>query len=110
MAHALTDANTTNAFDIALKAWLKRAQAIVDVAYGDSVVRPVLVAQRGKKNVKIVRTEYGSQGGSVFCFVEIATGNVLKAASWQAPAKHARGSIYGEGNEGVSAYGANYLR
>ncbi len=48
-------------------------------------------ALKGKKNVKYAITTGGSR--SVICFVEIATGNVLKAASWAAPAKGVRGHI-----------------
>ena len=41
-----------------------------------------------KRYTKIIR------GGSVHCFVDNTNGNVLKAASWNAPAKHARGNIF----------------
>lgn len=50
----------------------------------------------------------------LFCFVEIATGDIYKPASYKAPAKHARGNIRDEaGNitaRDVTAYGAKYLR
>lgn len=65
---------------------------------------------RGAKYVRIV-----SSGGSsryVFCFIEIATGDVLKAKGWAGPTKGVRGSIFAETFEGygVSQYGANYAR
>ena len=50
-----------------------------------------ITVQKGKKNVKYISETSGSK--SVVCFVEIETGNVLKAASWAAPAKGARGHI-----------------
>lgn len=58
---------------------------------------------------KFVRME---RGGSVFCFVEIATGNVLKAESWAKPALHARSNINDAdfGLSGVTEYGAKYLK
>lgn len=62
--------------------------------------------QRGKKNIRIIGD------GSVFCFIRIEDGAVLKAASWKAPAKHARGTIFTTDSTqyGVGKYGANYLR
>ena len=48
----------------------------------------------------------------VHSFVEVATGNVLKAAGWKAPAKHARGNIWDD-DGGASALvvtgGVRYL-
>lgn len=46
---------------------------------------------KGRKFVAIWNTK-GQKG--IHCFVEIATGNILKAATWRAPAKGARGNIY----------------
>lgn len=48
-------------------------------------------AIKGRKNVKYAITTGGSR--SVVCFVELETGNVLKAASWASPAKGVRGHI-----------------
>ena len=60
----------------------------------------------GRKYAKVIR----SGGGGVYCFVDRKTGDVLKAASWSAPAKHARGSIYAaDPLAGVGPYGAAYL-
>ena len=62
---------------------------------------------RGRKYDKIVRN--GSER-TVHSFVNRETGEVLKAASWKAPAKHARGTIYGPSEGyGVQWTGANYL-
>ena len=51
-------------------------------------------------------------GKHVFCFVDLSTGNVLKAASWKTPAKHPRGSIFGKTPDewGVTPWGGAYLR
>lgn len=62
--------------------------------------------EKGKKYAKIVH------GGSVHSFVDLTTGDVLKAASWKAPAKHARGNIL-DAKNGLGAmgpYGPAYLR
>ena len=48
----------------------------------------------GKKFFKVIRTAWGNK--SVHCFVEIATGDIYKAASWNVPAKGVRGNINDE--------------
>lgn len=58
-----------------------------------------LVAQPGRTYVRIVMLEGDNQHGSAFCFIDKENGDVLKAASWKAPAKNfARGNIYDENN------------
>jgi len=59
----------------------------------------------GRKFAKVVHDR------SVYAFVEIATGDIYKPASWSAPAKHARGNIYNDDPlAGTDVYGVNYLR
>lgn len=71
----------------------------------------VYVSNNGPKYVRInVSGMTDGSHGYVYCFIEKSTGNVLKAATYSAPAKHARGNIYEIGNEGVERYGAKYLR
>jgi hypothetical protein len=47
-----------------------------------------------------------------FAFVDKRTGDVLKPASWSAPAKHARGNVFDAHNglEKIGPYGPAYLR
>jgi hypothetical protein len=49
---------------------------------------------------------------SAFAFICKRTGDVLKPASWSAPAKHARGNIFDEHNGigSIGPYGPAYLR
>lgn len=82
--------------------------------YGDSKFSGMVEADWGKKYVRIVKRDIfdgavRKESGSAFCFVDIETGAILKAASWKTPAKHARGNI-ANGAKDVSAYGAIYLR
>jgi hypothetical protein len=97
----------TPEFEAALSAFVEATQARLRL---DLHARaPVLTVQRGSKNVKIVRNEAGYR--SVFCFVRIADGAVLKAAGWAQPAKGVRGSIYvNAGQDAVTVYGAIYFR
>ena len=73
--------------------------------------RTIYTAQRGRKNIRIVTDEH-KPSASVFCFVRIDDGAVLKAAGWKAPAKGQRGTIFTEDPKeyGCGVYGANYLR
>jgi hypothetical protein len=76
-----------------------------------NLTAPKVVIMRGSKNIKIALEETNGSK-SVYCFIETTTGDVLKAASWKAPAKIARSNIFDEGNglNGVNQYGAIYLR
>lgn len=62
----------------------------------------------GSKNIKIVK------GGGVFCFVEKATGKIMKAATWKAPEpkRYERGNV--NDPEGwakwIGPYGPAYLK
>jgi hypothetical protein len=99
-------------FQTALNLFLTGAQGIIDSYYAanfPNVEKPNLVVQIGAKNVKVINQKRGVNE-SVYCFIDIATGNVLKAAGWKAPAKGARGNIYSpqNGTEGVDAYGGRY--
>lgn len=69
-------------------------------------------ANIGKKYAKIVKRENHNGnivGGSAFCFIDMQTGDILKAASWAAPAKGVRGNIF-QGLTGLTPYGAIYFR
>jgi hypothetical protein len=101
-------------FNAALDAFVKATQQALIDHYERNYTRvwaPRLTVERGLKNVRIVANDNSGSSRSVFCFVRIADGAILKAAGWKAPAKHARGSIYvNAGQDAVGIYGANYLR
>ena len=58
----------------------------------------MLTVKFGRKYAKLL----ANNGGSAWGFVDMATGDLLKAAGWSAPAKHARGNI------ATAEYGRNY--
>jgi hypothetical protein len=70
-----------------------------------------ITVKYGRKFAKIIKVTVPNGGTSVHSFVELATGDVYKAASWKAPAKHVRANIYDYESlkRGVSHHGANYL-
>ena len=53
-----------------------------------------LIAKSGRRYIKVI------QGTSVWAFIDKTNGDILKPASWRAPAKHARGNIF-DGQFGV---------
>jgi hypothetical protein len=73
-----------------------------------------LTVSFGKRYVKVIAVSGDRTGGGrrVYCFVDQTNGDVLKAASWKAPAKHARGNVYDKafGLNGVTEHGGVYLR
>jgi|APSaa5957512493_1039668.scaffolds.fasta_scaffold13789_1 hypothetical protein len=82
--------------DADIEAWVEK----VDAKFGGS-----RTIDWGRKYAKIVN------GSSVYCFVDRTNGNILKSASWKAPAKGARGNIYADDPlKGLGPYGAAYLR
>ena len=102
-------------FDTALARFLAAAQALINeyVAKNFPNTKPnVLEADpRGQKYVRIVSKTPGLEGGSAWCFIDKATGDILKSDSWKRPAKGARGNIYAENPiAGCTPYGAARYR
>lgn len=81
----------------------------------ENLVPPTIMADPGRRYVRIVRQEGVDQRGetrrSVFCFIDTETGDILKAEGWKKPAKHARGSLDDRASwaGAVTPHGAVYL-
>ncbi len=71
-----------------------------------------ITVKYGRKYAKIIKVSIPAGSTSVHSFVKLTTGDVYKAASWKAPAKHARANIYDYESlkRGVNAMGAAYLK
>lgn len=62
----------------------------------------------GKRFARIVRKDSGI---SAYGFIDLSNGDLLKAASWKAPAMHARGNIFNQDIlSGCGPYGMAYLK
>lgn len=69
-------------------------------------VTTITMSAGGRKFVKLTR-----DGNSVYCFIDVTTGEVFKPASWKAPAEHARGNVLDQSTWGCfGPYGIAYLR
>lgn len=95
-----------------LAAFVQAAQAVVDAHYTKNFPSQgaKLTIEMGKRYARIVTTSTGlGASRSVYCFIDMTNGDVLKAASWKAPAKGARGSILADNVVGgVTAHGGRY--
>jgi hypothetical protein len=99
-------------FEEALVNYVETVQKVYNQHFAehyDNLVPCLIQIEGGRKYVKISRTsDGGSKHGqtSVHSFVcaednpkkGLKEGDILKPATWRAPAKHARGNIYGEIN------------
>ena len=68
--------------------------------------KELFTVTQGKRYIRVMRD------GSAHCFVDKENGDILKAATWRAPAKHARGNIFDadKGLKFIEPYGTAYLR
>jgi hypothetical protein len=69
-------------------------------------------AEIGRKFIKIVVANGTHKSRSVYCFLDM-DGNIYKAATWKAPAKHVRGTVFDDSyswGKGLGMYGASYLK
>jgi hypothetical protein len=96
-------------FEFALENFMRQAQNLICTDYSNSGDKnfPALSIESGRKYVKIIKTttcmSYSSR--SVYCFVDKSNGDILKAATWKAPAKIARGNIYQDFKDAITPYG-----
>jgi len=97
----------------AILEFVKHAQKTVDGQYTEGIVTPpILEVMWGKKYARIVRQETFGTGRSVFGFVDLENGDLLKAEGWKRPAKHARGNVLDKNTwkGSHSPWGMAYMR
>lgn len=94
-------------FEAAFTNFLEVAKDIREQA---GVKTPELTFEIGRKYIRVVSNNYG--GRSVYCFIDLEHGHILKSASWKVPAKGIRGSIFADdhGRSAINSYGAHYYR
>jgi len=113
------------------KTWMEMCQAVIDAHYEKMGFAPFqkteLKVKGGRRYIKVSAVcliqrqdpndhsknldEYAVNGESAWAFVDTMTGDVLKPASWKAPAKHARGNLF-DTNKGmgwITPHGPAYL-
>jgi len=110
----------TQEFNQAVTEWVLACQEIINAHYRTSypnLTIPTLEVQEGSRYIRIFRKD-GSTSRSAYAFINKGDkdgkgqGDILKPATYKAPAKHARGNL-GDANKGLgsmSSYGPAYLR
>lgn len=79
---------------------------------GNEAPYAVLELEYGRKYVRIVMVHPRGGGRSAWAFLDYK-GNIYKTASWKAPAKHVRGTVFDKDyswGKALGRYGAAYLR
>ena len=105
--------NAGNDFDAAMSALLVEIEAKYLDAFPSHYRKMVLSLTVGSKWVKVIEgsSVWGFVGKSdgVYKGISYKKGDVFKPASWNAPAKWARGSIFDENKDWYRWTGPNYL-
>jgi len=103
-------AKMTDEFKVKFDVFLAGCQEVHDdyikrMEFSDAQ-RDVLDYKVGRRYVKVMK------GHSVHSFVDMKNGDVLKPASWSAPAKHARGNLFDANNglAGMTPFGPHYMK
>lgn len=74
-----------------------------------TLAAPSVQISTGKRFARIVTIKDSSI--SAYGFIDLTNGDLLKAASWKAPAMHARGNIFNQDMlSGCGPYGMAYLK
>ena len=104
------------------QAWLTGANKVFEdhrQLNHPTLPKEMLVASEGDRYIKVSRISENVDPvthrpivNSAYGFIDRTNGDVLMAASWRAPAKHARGNIFNPDNglPCVGPYGIAYLR
>ena len=94
--------------------WLEKTNEKLKLEYesNSSLIWKPLTSKKGSKFIKIMHTSsvwgYVSMFDGEFQGAPVKRGDLMKAASWRAPAKHSRGNIF-EGTERYEWTGPKYL-
>lgn len=92
----------------AISKMIEKIKSDIDKNFSESVGHYTFSYDIGKKYIKIIKTAGTSK--TVYCFVEIATGNILKAASWKVPTKSIRGNIENLDDISFDPYGSCFYK
>ena len=95
-----------------LELYMRKLTGLVETHYQTKfpiLAVPRLELTKGRKYAKIVKVD---NQRTVHSFVDLRNGDILMAATFNAPAKHARGNIFDHNcgvGTAVTVYGARYL-
>ena len=84
-------------FSRALDLFIKDSQSKIEKYQKENVPNvpvPKLIPKIGQKYVKIITLEPGQSLGAAWAFIDVDNGDILKPATYAAPAKGERGNIF----------------
>ena len=99
--------------DDGITEYMDRIRVLLDTDYQQysNLDAPIVTYQMGRKYCRIVLCKaHDVKQRRVHSFVDLTNGDILYAASWKAPAKHARGSVLNLNDSNFNVYGAGSLR
>jgi len=104
--------NIVNADTPEFKTFIEGCQKLISNRFEVSFPNldiPTLKHNNGRRYYRIERIDNQT---SVHAFIDRTNGDVLKAAGWKAPAKHARGNIFDKSNglDRMTSTGPAYLK
>lgn len=113
--------HTPEALEDRFTFWLAYCQGMINKHYADNLPNltpPTLSVTKNPRWWRVVSRDNTNDGhplathGSVYCFIDPATGDVLKADGWRTPAKTPRGNLFDDSNgtARMTVYGAAYNR
>lgn len=98
--------NVTAEIKAAINLFVERVQAMYDAKYAATyalLMSPRIEVEYGNKFAKVTTTQRDDRRGdgqkSVYCFIDLSNGDLLKAEGWKKPAKGKRGSILNENSD-----------
>lgn len=97
-------------FDSVFNSWFEECKKVVfendKEMFENEVHFSTLTYKNNKKYIRVMCNN------SAWAFINKENGDILKPASFKAPAKHARGNIFDEHNgmKYITAYGPMYLK
>ena len=102
---------TQSTYEDMRDSFLVECQSLVDEHMRKYHWNTILTISKGRRYDKIVSSDDHSTGSQrVWGFIDKTNGNILKAATWKAPAKHARGNIWeNDRMQFMGAYGPSYM-
>ena len=95
-----------------LHCFVGRCQDVVDDSMRNYSFEKKLSVNKGRRYDKIISEDVGTSSNqtSVWAFVDKTNGDILKPATWKAPAKHPRGNIYeSDSMQFIGPYGPAYM-
>ena len=105
---------------VRVEGYVSAAQYVTDKHFAENYKNldppELTIVTSGTRYVKVFKTEKNDKergrNGCIFAFIDRTNGDILKPATYKAPAKHARGNVF-DADYGISrtgAYGPNYLK